>query len=148
MTQEDKKLLLKDLSARLPYGVKIMFSHNGFRWDWEQTLDDIQKCDDGEYAVNGWGIHGIKPYLRPLSSMTEDEFVYFMGLRGRMLQSYEIQSMMKEALNMPQFIKIGTTLGSYSNKTDWLNRNHFDYRGLIPKGLAIEVTENNNPYKE
>lgn len=53
MTQEEKDLLLQDLCARLPYGVKIMFSHNGFRWDWEQTLDEITKCDDGEYAVNG-----------------------------------------------------------------------------------------------
>jgi len=73
MKQEDKVLLYKDLSARLPYGVKIMFSFNGFHWDLEQTLDELSQCEDGEYAINGWGIHGIKPYLRPMSSMTEEE---------------------------------------------------------------------------
>ena len=73
MTQEEKQILLIDLSARQPYGVKVTFQHNGFRWDWPQTLDEIKKCDDGDYAINGWGIHGIKPYLRPMSSMTDKE---------------------------------------------------------------------------
>lgn len=121
MTQEDKKLLLKDLCARLPYGVKIMFRHNGFRWDWEQTLEDIRLCDNGEYAINGWGIHGIKPYLRPMSSMTEEEDIYYNT--------------------------VFTTLKCWE-KTDWLNSHYFDYRELIEKGLAIEVTKENNPYKE
>lgn len=123
MTQEEKQLLLKDLSARLPYGVKIMFSSNGFRWDWEQTLGEISRCEDGEYAINGWGIHGIKPYLRPMSSMTEEE---------------------KQVLELCNaFVE----LRSIELKVDFYNQQHLDYRGLIEKGLAIEVTEENNPYK-
>lgn len=82
-----------------------------------------------------------------MSSMTKEEFVYFMGLKGRMLQSYEIQSMMKEAFNMPNSITIVTQLYNYLHKMDWLLSKHFDVRGLIPKGLAIEVTKENNPYK-
>lgn len=115
MTQEEKELLLKDLSARLPYGVKIMFKHNGFRWDWEQTLDEITKCDDGEYAVNGWGIHGIKPYLRPMSSMTEEE-------------ENEYNIAVDKEVTPEQFV-------------DWYNKHHFDYRGLIKRGLALEAPE-------
>ena len=149
MTQEEKQLLLVDLCGRLPYYPKC------------EIIDELRVINnekDSSYIstlfpkhIELFSYHNnftIKPYLHPMSSMTEEEFVYFMGLRGRMLQSYEIQSMMKEAFNMPQFIGIGTTLGSYSNKIDWLLKNHFDYRGLIEKGLAIKVTEENNPYKE
>lgn len=119
MTNEQKQLLLKDLCERLPYGVKITFRHNGFRWDWPQTLDEIKKCEDGEYAINGWGLHGIKPYLRPMSSMTEEEYAeyedYCDSFRG----------------------------AEYYELIDWLNANHFDYRGLIEMGLAIDCTNLN-----
>lgn len=145
MTQEDKELLLKDLCARLPYGV-IGVSRDGVqspllvrgKAEW-----DIITSLNYRIVKYGW-----KPYLRTMDSMTEEEFVYFMGLRGRMLKSHEIQSIMKESFNMPLSIGIGTTLGSYSNKIDWLNAHHFDYRGLIEKNIAIEVTKDNNPYKE
>ena len=148
MTQEDKELLLKDLCARLPYKIYILVDDVNVPC----KLVSMRKGYIMQVALNNHlfrtSISQVRPYLRPMSSMSEKEFVYFMGLRGRMLPSYEIQSIMKEALNMPQFISIGTTLGSYSNKIDWLNKNHFDYRGLIPKCLAIEVTEENNPYKK
>lgn len=129
MTQEDKSLLLQDLCARLPYGVKIMFSHNGFRWDWEQTLDEITKCDDGEYAVNGWGIHGIKPYLRPMSSMSEKE-----------KEEYYTIIIRSQGCSFENGESATTTVN------DWLLSKHFDVRGLISKGLAIAVTKENNPY--
>ena len=141
MTQEEKDLLLQELCARLPYGVKIMFSHNGFRWDWEQTLDEITKCDDGEYAVNGWGIHGIKPYLRPMSSMTEDEKD---ELKKEHFKDEKLfAECLTKAANGDNSMrgKVITHFGA-----DWCNANHFDYRGLIEKGLAIAVTEENNPY--
>lgn len=130
MTQEDKELLLKDLCARLPYGVKIIFKHNGFRWDWAQTLNEISKCEDGEYAINGWGIHGIKPYLRPMSSMTEEE-----------RKEYELLA------NHCIVTSIGFIHLESAPLIDWLNSHHFDYRSLIEKGLAIAVTEENNPYE-
>ena len=130
MTQEDKKLLLKDLCGRLPYGVKIIFEHNGFRWDWEQTLREIELCEDGEYAINGWGIHGIKPYLRPMSSMTEAEVETYHNLQSDVWKP------------------CGTMYYDNIRSIDWLNEHHFDFRNLIEKGLAIAVTEDNNPYKE
>ena len=131
MTQEEKQLILKDLSARLPYGVKIMFSHNGFRWDWEQTLDEITKCEDGEYAVNGWGIHGIKPYLRPMSSMTEEEKKVVCSMNG--LSDTELN----DRTEYPNMYVQNYTIETF----DYFNEHHLDYRGLIPMGLALEAPE-------
>ena len=65
----------------------------------------------------------VKPYLRPMSSMTDEE-QYMCRIKG------------------------GEDLaGGVGNESDYLNSIHVDYRGLIEKGLAIEVTEENNPYK-
>ena len=119
-----KELLIKDLCSRLPYGVKIMFSHNGFRWDWEQTLDEIKLCDDGEYAVNGWGIHGIKPYLRPMSSMTEEEKEDYISLSNHCIST-----------------SVGFAYLEAQVLVEWLNFHHFDFRHLIERGLALEAPE-------
>ena len=121
MTQEDKQLLLKDISARLPYGVKINVPHYYEDEDGIITLDafwlhDIQN-----------GRKEIKPYLRPMSSMTEEEKE---EVRQRFCYEWE-ESIMElyysiEIRDVDCFI-------------DWLNEHHFDYRGLIEKGLAIEA---------
>lgn len=123
MTQEDKELLLKDLSARLPYGVicksesykNILFNSS-----------DIPLIESEE----------IKPYLRPISSMTDKECEEY-----RKFSYYGAASVRPYAHG--DFIAVPSF-----EKMDWLNAHHFDYRGLIEKGLAIEVTEENNPYKE
>lgn len=112
MTPEDKDLLLKDLCARLPYGVKI--NYNGVV---ERTIS-LNLLLDFPFV-------NIKPYLRPMSSMTEEE---------------------KVKLSLSQIYAF--THYNEIAKIDWLNEHHFDYRGLIDRGLAIEVTEDNNPYKE
>ena len=130
MTQENKNLLLKDLCARLPYGVKIMFSHNGFRWDYEQTLDNITKCDDGEYAINGWGIHGIKPYLRSMSNMTEEECI-------------TLSKLIPYETNVWKYIKTPVPLYIANiEQFDFFHSHHLDWRGLISKGLALEAPKN------
>lgn len=132
MKQEEKQLLLQDLCARLPYGVKIMFSSNGFRWDWEQTLEEISQCEDGEYAINGWGIHGIKPYLRPMSSMTEEEIIEFNNIPSTKNYTIIKDDLPWDVANYKQI--------------DWLNAHHLDFRNLIERGLAIDCT-NLNIYK-
>ena len=107
MTQEEKQLLLTDLCARLPYGVKIEKTYV----DYPTTLheDDIVSWKIGEIK--------IKPHLRPMSSMTEEEKIeYVIAWDSR--QPY----LPTEAM-------------------DWLNAHHFDYRGLIGKGLALEAPE-------
>lgn len=148
MKTRDKQLLLKDLCARLFYidNLKVADSLKVAKYcERDGKISDLiheLRFTIGLYELSFRNPNVIiKPYLRPMSSMTEEEFVYFMGLRGRMLQSYEIQSMMKKAFNAPKSMLIVTQLGNYSNKIDWLIAHHFDYRGLIPMGLALEATE-------
>lgn len=116
MTQEQKDLLLKDLCARLPYFTKVQIKNEIV------VLDSI--CDDDGYHFNfigddreGVNIEEIKPYLFPISSMTEEQ---------------------KEDM-----IKSSCGIGSDKNVFDWWNKNHFDYRGLIPMGLANDATGKN-----
>lgn len=124
MTQEDKELLLKDLSARLLYGVR----YRHFTWDDKygeiyiaaqiysiNTDGYVKNCHDDETVY----IDNVRPYLFPLSSMTEEQKKEYQYITERWMydSSYSI-----------------------SDSTDWLNKNHFDYRGLIEKGLAIDAT--------
>ena len=128
MTQEDKVLLLKDLCARLPYGVKMIDTepysaeHNPIL-----TLSYISEDNGiGCHAGKGFmatSLGSIKPYLFPLSSMTKE-------------QRQELESLMV-VITVPAWGKILSPTPEYY---DWLNKNHFDYRGLIKKGLAIDAT--------
>lgn len=119
MTQENKDLLLKDLCARLPYGIKA--SYYGAEEECE-TWDEIEcvtldgYVDIGQYSLP---IEGIKPYLFPMSSMTD-------------YQKSDYQFITERWMNDPSH--------SISDSIDWLNKNHFDYRGLIENGLAIDAT--------
>jgi hypothetical protein len=130
MKQEDKELLLKDLCARLPYEVILVAPSRRTSFP-----------TDGNTAAELCVEQGWKPYLRPLSSMTEEEYVHFMSICGMNLRSYEIQEMMSENFSHPNKITIVNTLGGYSHNIDWLNKNMFDYRGLIEKGLALEAPD-------
>ena len=143
MIREDKDLdlLLKDLSARLPYGVKckvkyIINNETTYGEDIEKECTDIVKrINFDTYSVyTEWlgyesDIEDIKPYLRPMDSMTEEESKEF----GLLQTDFYIDGFLYPI--------------AASNLIDWLNVHHFDYRCLIEKGLAIEVTEKNNPYK-
>ena len=138
MTQEEKELLLKDLSARLPYGVKIELTWwvmgEGTCINTTLEPDHIEQLLNDEY-----GDTEIKPYLRPLSSMTEEEFDDMFN---------KLYSAQEEFFrNCSNTDTIGKIIANDSVRYDYLNKKMFDYRGLIPKGLAIEVTEENNPYK-
>lgn len=116
MTQENKELLLKDLCARLPYGVKVLFENKVFSIDYISAIYEEIKLDiPDNYTLD---ISNIKPYLFPLSSMTEEQEEEYNDLNN-----YE--------------------LGCFPHTEkalDYLLKNHFDYRGLIEKGLAIDAT--------
>ena len=143
MTQEEKNLLLKDLSARLPYGVKISIpdllisSIKNI-----EVLNEIFKGDDGLYRVNDSGIliEYVKPYLRPMSSMTEEEKGELEYLSeeyfGKALDK-QFQESLSSNINEGEILEYIAS----SVIVDWLNENYFDYRGLIEKGLAIEAPE-------
>lgn len=125
MAPEQKDILLKDLCGRLPYFVKVQIKNEIV------VLNSI--CDDDGYHFNfigddreGVNIEEIKPYLLPLSSMTEEQ--------GKELE--EIDPEFYSLICGNGDIYVSMDVCGY----DWLNKNHFDYRGLIEQGLAIDAT--------
>lgn len=142
MTQADKDLLLKDLSARLPYGVKISIPDLWTQKREVEMLDEIFKGDDGLYRVNSKGqcIEYIKPYLFPLSSMTDelwDEEFSACGITEFTRDSF------KYGCETLEFNNSNPHLSSMIRFINQLIKNHFDIYGLIPMGLAIDATGKN-----
>jgi len=144
MTQEDIELLLIDLSARLSYGVMCQVDDGAAGLNDGKLVEiDISKelvRFDSDYYWDAY-IDDVKPYLRPMSSITEEEkreYASFIG--GQKPFDSDFSAYPKEHRFVYEWDIV--------NYVNWLNSHHFDYRGLIKKGLAIEVTEENNPYKE
>ena len=137
MTQEDKQLLLKDICARLPYGVKCCIYN--FGEDTVRIKEDVLWSVQGDniltlksYVEKGeaYMYHQIKPYLFPLSSMTEEQ-KYSCPIGIANLETFiKNESWTYLELNPDSILRF----------IDWLNANHLDYRGLIEKGLAIDAT--------
>ena len=130
MTLEDKQLLLRDLCARLPYCVIGSYSWKNR----EPHNRELTGClfDELKSSWDSTGDSQFSPYLRPLSSMTDEEYK-------------ELKSISSYYGFAPYEFIYDWSPNYYV--IDWLNAHHFDYRGLIEKGLAIAVTEENNPYK-
>lgn len=131
MTQEEKQLLLTDLCGRLPNEVKGL--HRG-------EIQRLLIMDSfGSYQVNGYGAWfdlktvPFKPYLRPMSSMTKEERLELSRLTDDKFKFYlyttKPEIICYEKYNYLKGLKV----------LDWLNAHHFDYRGLIDKGLALEA---------
>ena len=123
MTPEEKQLLLIDLCARLPYGVKVQYLTEGDK-TYICNVDQVSiksQCvgiaETGHTVFTWRTIDRIKPYLRPLSSMTEEEENEY----------YALEELSRKKSNHGIDV------------LDWLNSHYFDYRGLIEKGLAIEA---------
>lgn len=149
MTQEERKeLLLKDLCTRLPYGVKVKFKVNEVIAIEEKVIYNV----DGEYSYITDGksyltldiikaffnnyLDEIKPYLFPLSSMTEEQYEEF-----RIKSGWDGEW---EDIKQGKFSCIGYIgLDYLYDSIDWFNKNHFDYRDLIPMGLAIDAINKN-----
>lgn len=119
MTQGNKDLLFKDLCGRLPYGVKVEI-YNHWRDDYE---DETLTLENYAKLINTFSVKDIKPYLFPISSMTEVQ---------KNIYSTYIDELKRN--DGTYFETIFTSLQF------WLNANHFDYRGLIPMELANDAT--------
>ena len=152
MTQEDKDLLLRDLCARLPYTPIIKIEEH----NWNNMHIDAYDTPFKSYYLEPFIIGEIEiiPYLRPMSSMTEEEEKEFLSKIG----ADEIDKMeyLKALSDYKFFYLKYFHRGEIDNKNnkcvylsprqlfesiDWLNAHHFDYRGLIEKGLALEAPE-------
>ena len=123
MNQEDKELLLKDLCARLPYKVKVNEAIHGDFTLIGLTNERVFTTCEIEGCHNDFPIENIKPYLFPMSSMTEEE-----------------QRALDSMCNGVEMMSRLSGLKMFDKAFDWLDKNGFDYRGLIPKGLAIDAT--------
>ena len=146
MKQEDKELLLRDLCGRLPYGVKVSYIVDDYEHDVVSIHTQLKnavringkrpgsKYDKGPEIVELWtDVKCIKPYLFPLSSMTEeimDEIYNNTGV-------YDID------IDSPVHIEVGTTFKDLTKIINILYKHHIDYLGLIPMGLAIDCTNLN-----
>ena len=130
MAQEEKQLLLKDLCARLPYGVLCYINDDDTSTPRKLSRIEVDELDG--ILLDFWTgredcpfmqvyLSEVKPYLRPMSSMTDEEYAEYVRLVHE---------------------------GYAHDTVDYLNSIHVDYRGLIQRGLAIKVTEENNSYKE
>lgn len=127
MTQEEKKLIEVELATRSQYGVicavKPVAPFHELEFGGEHKIKNIFIIGDNDFTNFSFGayqVHGvenIKPYLRPLSSMTMEEQREYISIGRRM------------SPDNPSIL------------ADWLNAHHFDYRGLIEKGLALEAPE-------
>lgn len=153
MTKVEKELLLHDLCARLPYGIicKCTYPVNNETTDGEDVLftndyeiEGIRRVGAGfagdrrwyeitfggeTYDINDDGIK-VVPYLRSMSSMTKEERLYFHRNSARV----QILVDEEKAITKPFY-------GYTAHLIDWLNEHHFDYRGLIERGLALEAPE-------
>ena len=140
MTQKNKELLLRDLCCRLPYGVKCSFGVDDAIY--EITGINPTCCGASEIqathiksSINGdFSLSSCKPYLFPLSSMTEEQREEYKSL------------CIKETSERADFYGIIFSQDYYYDTVesiDFLYKNHIDIRGLIPKGLAIDTTNLN-----
>ena len=130
MTQEERDLLIKDLCTRLPYGIKVEYENEIFDVEHVCPMYEEVKLDIPEtWTID---VSEVKPYLFPMSSMTEE-------------QKEELDKYLDmDSKSLIDGYKNGLKCAHpYFNVQDWYNKNHFDYRGLIPMGMAIDATGKN-----
>lgn len=135
MTQEQKDLLLKDLCGRLPYGVKVKLGDNPNVFDLEYRIKFAIMYGDSDKLEDVLDITNIKPYLFPLSSMTEEQ------MKESPFESSILHAFINGYISL--FEDEELTISDIGRMLDWLNKNMFDWRGLIPMGLAIDCTNLN-----
>jgi len=139
MAQEDRELLINDLCARLPFGVKVLYDTQIFEVQYiEPMYEEIKLLDNENYTLS---IDEVKPYLFPLSSMTEEQ--------KRELEEITDFRHNHNTLELVEWTETHATLEFWLEEVpqyiiiqvfDWLRKNHFDYQYLIEKGLAIDAT--------
>ena len=145
MKQEDKELLLKELCARLPYKVICKVDNINFEGELREIGISYNTARlynvEGDESENVY-VYDCKPYLFPLSSMTEEQkkeiskrynYHNYYGLYIEITNHSEGYWDRDTSCNLQDYLWL----------EDWYNKNHFDYRGLIEKGLAIDASNKN-----
>lgn len=144
MTLDDKQLLLVDLCVRLPYGVICRFTYTFDGCEVDNVLHPDDITDMFRHRSHCDSRIDVKPYLRLLSSMTEEESAELSNIISEWFDK-ELFYLTEEPFMEYALQKINYSINP--RLFDWLNKKMFDYRGLIPKGHALS-TEEFNPYKD
>ena len=122
MTTEQKQLLLKDLCARLPYGVIGLYTWKNKK-SYNRELTGML-YDELQSSWNSTEDSQFSPYLRPMSSMTEEE-----------IDAYRSTGSFLHTNGIPYNL-------CYTNEGfNFLLSKYLDIFGLIEKGLALEAPE-------
>ena len=137
MKQEDKELLFKDISARLPYRTMVKCITD-YHHEFDGELSDIHIMNFYQFD--------IKPYLRPMSSMTKEELKEFNSLLPVHI-SGDISKDSRFKISSG-YDEVDEDINLFASCIDWLNAHHFDYHNLIEKGLALESPEGMYDIKE
>lgn len=159
MKKEEKDLLLKDICGRLPYGVKAVLKRTNCHNSTKHKVNekDIYSFRTGKPLEEDYGQHDyykvivtdIKPYLFPLSNITEEQkkdlLLTVVGKEGLKLFSVTKDGIVSNDKSEQSLYNFSFNNVEFSNETteayiDWLNKNHFDYRGLIEKSLALDAS--------
>ena len=146
MTQEDKELLFKDLCARLPYGVIVVTPKGrGYVCNINLTIFDYELgVNINPIIRDPFSINDVKPYLFPLSSMTDEQAKEIQEIIG----NPDYACIIRKTDGLELWLDSTDTdptiwLDAIFEVQDYLNKNHFDYRNLINKNLAIDCTNLN-----
>ena len=151
MTKEDKEILIRDLCGRLPYGVKAYIKNwsklDRKYYEGVYTVESIDPSLNNIFAdserssvevIVGYYDYEIKPYLFPMSSMTEEQcYDFYCRFVENEIDYNDFKNYYFDGC---LWNKVLTTINDCGDIIDWFNKNHFDYRGLIEKGLAIDAT--------
>ena len=150
MVEEQKQILLKDLCSRIPYDTVVNVKGSG-----DVYLDGVNWYEEvtvRDYTTNTYPIEDVKPYLRPMSSMTKEEAIemYFTvddnaddsrNVINCEVGKDKISFLLEHNGNyVGHRVLFFNTIYSLG-QMDWLNSKHYDYRGLIPMGIALEAPE-------
>ena len=133
MTQEDKELLMRDISCRIPYGVIVnIYGMSNVKLTSVSWYGEVGVNDDSTYL---YPISEVKPYLFPLSSMTKEQLFDVQEILGK--NEIKIED------DLIRIVDSDRNIFSYSEilaLLEWFYKNHFDINNLIPAGLAIDAT--------
>jgi hypothetical protein len=131
LSKDEKELLLKDLCARAPYGVKVQYNNNIYNIDYISPIYEEVKLDiPDNYTVM---VFEVKPYLRSMRSITEQELHEIQEILGKGIEVHiDFISIVDSSINALTYLELQALF-------DWLNKNMFDYLGLIPMGLGIKA---------
>lgn len=128
MTKDDRNLLVQDLCSRLPYGVKVLYKDGVFDIDYISSIyEEIHLDIPDNYTLD---VSEVKPYLFPISSMTEEQKKEYNRWK------HEVHVCHYEWGDIVEEVELFDSPESF----EYLIKNHFDYHGLIPMGLAIDAT--------